>query len=115
EIQQRKKCEENELLCNGHILNTVSDRLYLLFSGMKTAREIWNALEFKYTAEEQGTNKYLISKYFDFKMVNTKTLLEQVYELQLIVNKIHALTIDVPETFQVWVIIAKLLSSCKEY
>ncbi|GAV81422.1 hypothetical protein CFOL_v3_24877, partial [Cephalotus follicularis] len=56
EIEQtkikRKKCEEDELLCRGDILNTLSDMLYDLFIGMQTAKEIWDALEFKYKAEE---------------------------------------------------------------
>ncbi|GAV87666.1 UBN2_2 domain-containing protein [Cephalotus follicularis] len=102
-----KKREEDELLCRGHILNTLSDRLYDLFTGMQTAKEIWYALEFKYKTEEQGTNKHLIAKYFDFKMIDTKPLLEQVHELQVLVNKIWALKIDIPETFQVGTIIAK--------
>lgn len=107
--KEKKKRAEDELLCRGHILNTLSDRLYDLFTEMKSAREIWNALEFKYKAEEQGTNKYLIAKYFDFKFIDTKPLLEQVHELQVIVNKIRALKIDIPEAFQVGAIIAKLL------
>lgn len=113
--KEKKKRAEDELLCRGHILNTLSDRLYDLFTEMKSAREIWNALEFKYKAEEQGTNKYLIAKYFDYKFIDTKPLLEQVHELQVIVNKIRALKIDIPEAFQVGAIIAKLPPSWKDY
>ncbi|GAV89403.1 UBN2_2 domain-containing protein [Cephalotus follicularis] len=113
--QERKKCEDDELLCRGHFLNTLSVRLFDLFTGMKSAKEIWGALEFKYRAEEQGTNKYLIAKYFDFKFIDTKPLLEQVHELQVIVNKIRALKIEILETFHVGAIIAKLPSSWKDY
>ncbi|GAV91552.1 UBN2_2 domain-containing protein, partial [Cephalotus follicularis] len=113
--QERKKREDDELLCRGHILNTLCDRLFDLFTGMKSAKEIWGALEFKYRAEEHGTNKYLIAKYFDFKFIDTKPLLEQVHELQVIVNKIRALKIEIPETFHVGAIIAKLPSSWKDY
>ncbi|XP_030514472.2 uncharacterized protein LOC115728266 [Rhodamnia argentea] len=111
----KKKHDEDELLYRGHILNTLSDRLYDLFMEMKSAREIWNALEFKYRAGEQGTNKYPIVKYFDFKFIDTKLLLEQVHELQVLVNKIRALKIDIPEAFQVGAIITKLPSSWKNY
>ncbi len=44
---ERKKHEEDEVLCRGHILNTLSDRLYDLFTSMKSPKEIWEALEFK--------------------------------------------------------------------
>ncbi|GAV59385.1 UBN2_2 domain-containing protein [Cephalotus follicularis] len=113
--QERKRHEEDELLCRGHILNTLSDRLFDLFTGMKSAKEICDVLEFKYRAKEQGTNKYLIAKYFNFKFIDTKPLLEQVHELQVIIHKICALKIEIQETFHVGAIIAKLPSSWKYY
>jgi len=54
-------------------------------------------------------------KYFDFKFIDTKPLLEKVHELQVLVNKICALKIDIPKAFQVGAIIAKLPSSWKDY
>ena len=51
---ERKKRQENELICRGHILNALSDRLYDLYTSTQSARDIWNALEFKYKAEEEG-------------------------------------------------------------
>ncbi|KAK1394158.1 Zinc finger, CCHC-type [Heracleum sosnowskyi] len=45
---QRKQREEDELLCRGHILNTLSDRLNDYFQQIKTTKEIWEALQFKY-------------------------------------------------------------------
>ncbi|GAV70489.1 hypothetical protein CFOL_v3_13987, partial [Cephalotus follicularis] len=77
----RKKREEDELLCRGYILNTLSDQLYDLFSQKKSVREIWNAQEFKYKVEEEGTNKYLTVKYLDFKMVDRRPVLKQVHEI----------------------------------
>ncbi|XP_050914781.1 uncharacterized protein LOC127129683 [Lathyrus oleraceus] len=113
--KERKKRKEDELLCRGHILNTLSDRLYDLYTNTASAKEIWNALEFKFKAEEEGTKKFLISKYFDFKMLDSKLILAQVHKLQVLVNKIKAMKIDIPEAFQVGAIIAKLPPSWKGY
>ncbi|XP_058783461.1 uncharacterized protein LOC131658150 [Vicia villosa] len=113
--KERKKRKEDELLCRGHILNTLSDRLYDLYTDTASAKEIWKALEFKFKAEEEGTKKFLISKYFDFKMLDSKPILAQVHELQVLVNKIKAVKIDVPEACQVGAIIAKLPPSWKGY
>ena len=49
---QRKKWEEDELICRGHTFNTLSDRLYDLYTSMKSPKEIWNALEAKYKTEK---------------------------------------------------------------
>lgn len=45
---ERKEREDDELLCHGHILNTLTDHLYNLFSTLKTTKEIWNTLQTAY-------------------------------------------------------------------
>ena len=76
---QRKKWEEDKLICRGHILNTLSDRLYDLYTSMKPPNEIWNALEAKYKTKIVGTNKFIIQKYFDYKMLDNISVLDQVH------------------------------------
>lgn len=65
---KRQKRQEDELICRGHILNALSDRLYDLYINTTSAKEIWEALKNKYKAKEEDTKKFLISKYFDFKI-----------------------------------------------
>jgi hypothetical protein len=114
---ERKKRKEDELVYRGHILNTLSDRLYDLFTAIESLQEIWNALEAKYKKKKKkkGTDKFLILKYFEFKMVDNLSVLDQMHELQILVNKLCDLTIKIPESFQVGAIIAKLLPSWNNY
>ena len=51
---QRKKWEEDKLICRGHILNTLSDWLNDLYTSMKSPKEIWNTLEAKFKIEKIG-------------------------------------------------------------
>ena len=116
EIKAAKLKRDNDaIMCRGHILNALSDRLFDLYTNTKSAKEIWNALENTYKAEEEGTKKFLISEYFNFKMLDGKPLLDQIHDLQVIVNKLVAVKVILPEIFQVGAIIAKLLSSWKSY
>ena len=112
---QRKKQEEDELICKGHILNTLSDCLYDLYTSMKSPKDIWNAFEAKYKTEKIGTNKFIIQKYFDYKILDNISVLDQVYELQILVNKLRDLSINIPKSFQVGAIIAKLLPSWNNF
>ncbi|KAM6541489.1 hypothetical protein CsatB_005936 [Cannabis sativa] len=114
-VEKRRKREEDNLLCRGHILNALSDRLYDLYTNTNSAKEIWNALEAKYKAEEEGTRKFLISQYFEFSFSDAKDLLPQIHELQIIVNKLKVLKIELPEAFQVGAIVAKLPPTWKGY
>ena len=112
---QRKKREQDELICRGHILNTLSDLLYDLNTSMKSQKEIWNALEAKYKTEKIGMNKFIIQKYFDYKMLDNILVLDQVHELQILVNKLRDLSINIHESFQVGAIIAKLPPSWNNF
>ena len=113
--EQRIKREEDELVCKGHILNTLSDRLYDLFTTMSSQKEIWKVLETKYKTVKQGMDKFIIQKYFDFKMLDNVCVLDQMHELQILIHKLNDLFIKIPELFQVGAIIAKLPPSWNNY
>nr|GEV86712.1 copia-like retrotransposon [Tanacetum cinerariifolium] len=84
----------------GHIKNSLSDRLYGVYAPITDPQKLWSALEFKYKQHKEGTNRYLISKFFDFQLVDEKPILEQVHELQILVNKLNVLSIPIPEMLQ---------------
>ncbi|KAI3767273.1 hypothetical protein L2E82_17365 [Cichorium intybus] len=113
--KQRALRRESEQLCLGHIKNSLSDRLYDLYAPITDPRELWKALELKYKAHEEGTNKYLVSKYLEYQMVDDRSIMEQVHELQVLVNKLTTLSIALPELFQVGAIIAKLPPSWRDF
>ena len=60
----------------GHIKNSLYDRLYDLYVSVKDRRELLSALELKYKAYEEGTNKYLVSKYLEFQMDDEKPIMQ---------------------------------------
>ncbi|XP_019264518.1 PREDICTED: uncharacterized protein LOC109242139 [Nicotiana attenuata] len=53
---------------------------------MKTSRELWIALEKKYKTEDTGLKKFVAAKFLDFKMVDGKSVIMQVQEMQVIVH-----------------------------
>ena len=76
--QLKKKCDKNTFACQDHILHTLSDRLYDLYTSIQSSLEIWKSLEEKYNNEQQGTNKFII---FEFSMVDYVLIMDQVHEL----------------------------------
>jgi hypothetical protein len=108
QIDLKFKWEEDNYTCRGNILNTLTDPLFDMYAPKKFAREIWEALENKYKTEDSGNKSYLVSNYFDFKMVEDKPILNQVHEIQLIVQQLSSEGIPIDEKLQVGTIIAKL-------
>ena len=64
---------------------------------MESLIEIWNALEYKDKKEKEGTNKFLVLKYLEFVMIDTKSILDQIRELQVIVTKLRELKVEIFE------------------
>nr|GEW85125.1 hypothetical protein [Tanacetum cinerariifolium] len=74
-----------------------------------------NSLEKKYTAEKEGTDKFITFKFFEFAMEDNVSILDQVYEFLVFVSKFKNLNIEIPEKLLVGAIITKLPSSWHNY
>lgn len=59
--------------------------------------------------------KFIVDKFFDFKMTDAKTIISQIQELQLIIHKIHDEGMTLSESFQVVSAIEKLPPSWKNF
>ena len=62
---------------------------------MKSPKEIWNALEYKYKTTKEGKDKFMILKYLEFTMIDTKCVLDQIHELQVLVMKLRELKVEI--------------------
>ncbi|KZV51403.1 hypothetical protein F511_20567, partial [Dorcoceras hygrometricum] len=91
------------------------DALYNVFCEKKTAKELWESLDRKYKTEDAGAKKFLVGRFLDFKMLDSKPVISQVQELQLILHDIHAEGMTLSESFQVAAIIEKLPPAWKEF
>ncbi|XP_019231628.1 PREDICTED: uncharacterized protein LOC109212431 [Nicotiana attenuata] len=107
--------KHSDFLCKNYILSCLEDGLYNIYSVMKTSRELWNALENKYKTEDAGLKKFVAAKFLDFKMVDGKSVITQVQELQVIVHDLLAEDMVINEAFQVAAFIEKLPPLWKDF
>ena len=104
-----------DFLCKNYILNGLDNTLYNVYSSIKTARELWESLDRKYKMEDVGMKKFVVGRFLDYKMVDSKTIISQVQDLQAILHEIHAKGMVLSESFQVAAIIEKLLPNWKDF
>ncbi|KAK0596722.1 hypothetical protein LWI29_018407 [Acer saccharum] len=104
-----------DYICKNHILNGLDDALYNVYSPIKTAKALWESLDKKYKTEDAGMKKFIVGRFLDYKMIDNKTVISQVQELQLILHEIHAENMVLSESFQVAAVIEKLPPSWKEF
>lgn len=100
--------KQANFLCKGYILSALEDDLYNVYSAMNTSKELWDALEKKYKTKDACLKKFVVAKFLDYKMIDSKTVGTQVQEFQLIFHDLIAESMVVNEAFQVAAMIEKL-------
>ena len=68
----------------------------------------------KYKTEDAGLKKLVVGKFLDYKMLDSKTVINQVQDLQVILHDMHVEGMSLSESFQVVAIIEKLPPLWKE-
>ncbi|KAK3033186.1 hypothetical protein RJ639_036978 [Escallonia herrerae] len=107
--------KHSDFLCKNYILNGLDNALYNVYIPMVNAKALWESLERKYKTEDAGSKKFVVGKFLDFKMVDSKTVISQVQEFQLILHDIHAEGVVLGESFQVAALIEKLPPTWKDF
>ncbi|KAK3039216.1 hypothetical protein RJ639_027920 [Escallonia herrerae] len=82
---------------------------------MINAKALWKSLKKKYKTKDAGSNKFVVGKFLDFKMVDSKTVINQVQEFQLILHDIHTEGMVLGESFQVVAVIENFPTTWKEF
>nr|XP_009766946.1 PREDICTED: uncharacterized protein LOC104218206 [Nicotiana sylvestris] len=82
---------------------------------METSKALWNALEKKYKTEDAGLKKFVAARFLDFKMIDIRSVITQVQELQVIVHDLLAEGMVINEAFQVAAFIEKLPLLWKDF
>ncbi|CAJ2671570.1 unnamed protein product [Trifolium pratense] len=114
-LRRRSKWENDDYICRGHILNGMSDPLFDIYQNVESAKELWDCLEAKYMAEDSSSKKFLVTDFNSYKMVESRSVMEQFNELLQILGQFtqHGLKMD--ETISVSSIIDKLPPSWKDF
>ncbi|GJV15188.1 zinc finger, CCHC-type containing protein [Tanacetum coccineum] len=94
--RKRMKWENDDYICCGHILNDMSDSLFDIYQNAESAKALWESLESKYMVEDASAKKFLVSNFMNYKMVDTRAVMEQYHEMLRILGQYtqHNLMID---------------------
>ncbi|GKB08969.1 hypothetical protein Tco_0837281 [Tanacetum coccineum] len=92
QVRKRAKWDNDDYVCRGLILN-----------------------EAKYMAEDASSKKFLVSNFTNYKMTNSRPVLEQYNELLGIIGRFTQHKMNMDESIQVSCIIDKLPPSWKDF
>ena len=77
---------------------------------------MWESLEKKYSIDNAACTEHIVvSKFTDYKMINSRPVMEQVQEFQMIIHGLVAEGMILPDNFVRCILIEKLPPSWKEF
>ena len=82
---------------------------------MTSAKILWESLENKYKIDDAGQKKFIVGRFLDYKMVDSRTTMSHLGELLLIIHAIVDESMKICEMFQVATIIEKLPPFGKDF
>ena len=70
--------KSSDYLCQNYVLNSLTDPLYNVYSMKKSTKEPWESINKKYKIEDASTKKFVVGRFLDYKMVDSKTEVSQL-------------------------------------
>nr|GEV32540.1 zinc finger, CCHC-type [Tanacetum cinerariifolium] len=114
QVRKRAKWDNDDYVCRGLILNDISDSLFDIYQDVETSKELWDTLEAKYMAEDASSKKFLVSNFINYKMTDSRLVLEQYNKLLEILGRFIQHKMNIDKSNQVSCFIDKLPPSWKE-
>ncbi|CAM8916471.1 unnamed protein product [Rhodiola kirilowii] len=114
-VRDQNKWENDDYIARGHILNDMSDPIFDLYQNAESAKELWDSLKFKYMAEDASSVKFLVSNFNNYKMVNSRPVMEQFHEIQRILGQFAQQNLKMDEAISVSSITDKLPPAWKDF
>jgi len=97
------------------MINALSNDLFDVYSSYKEAKEIWDSLILKYTAEDVVRQRFVIKNYYRWEMIEDKDIKIQINEYHKLLEDIKAENIVLPDEFFSKLLIEKLPQSWTDY
>ncbi|KAL8123254.1 hypothetical protein AgCh_011287 [Apium graveolens] len=83
------------------ILVALTNTLFDFYSDAYSAKLLWEKLDQTHNTDSQGLEKYYVARFLEFKLVNNKSMTEQVHEFEMIVHALKQFGMDLPEKYKV--------------
>ncbi|GJR75827.1 pol polyprotein [Tanacetum coccineum] len=77
-VQAMEAWKHSDFLCHNYVLNGLVDSLYNVYCMTTTTKELWESLERKYKTKDAGTKKFVVARFLDYKMADSKNVISQV-------------------------------------
>ncbi|XP_071683135.1 uncharacterized protein [Lolium perenne] len=112
---EEKAFEDADTLLRGAIISVLGENIVDSYLSISTGKDMWDAIEAKFGVLDAGSELYVMEQFYDFKMTNERSIVEQAHEIQSIAKELEQFTCVLPDKFIAGGIIAKLPPSWRNF
>jgi hypothetical protein len=76
-----KSFEDADTLLRGAIISVLGKNIVDSYLSISTGKDMWDAIEAKFGVSDAGSELYVMEQFYDFKMTNERSIVEQVHEI----------------------------------
>jgi len=102
-------------VCRHTLLSVLSNDLFDIYASYKNAKDIWDCFILRYTAEDIIRQRFIISSYYRWEMIEGKDIKIQINEYHKLIEDIKTESITLPDEFVSELLIEKLPQSWTDY
>nr|AAP44618.1 putative polyprotein [Oryza sativa Japonica Group] len=113
--EEEVKFEASDCLFRGALISVLADNIVDVYMQMPSRKDMWDALEAKFGVSDAGSELYAMEQFYDYKMVDDRSIVEQAHEIQMLAKELENNNCELPDKFVADGIIAKLLPSWSDF
>ena len=78
---QQEAYEKIDTLFKGALLSILDDSIVDSYMSLDSGKDMWAALEAKFGASDAGSELYTMEQFYDYKMTDERSIVQQVHEI----------------------------------
>ncbi|KAK1662402.1 hypothetical protein QYE76_050561 [Lolium multiflorum] len=97
------------------LFSILGDNIVDPYMDFDHGKDAWDALEAKFGVSDAGTELYVMEQYYDYRMTDERSVVEQAHEIQSLAKEFEQFKCTLPDKFVAGGIIAKLPPSWRNF
>ncbi|KAK1626416.1 hypothetical protein QYE76_000731 [Lolium multiflorum] len=89
------------------LFSILGDNIVDPYMAFDHGKDAWDALEAKFGVSDAGTELYVMEQYYDYRMTDERSVVEQAHEIQSLAKELEQFKCTLPDKFVAGGIIAK--------
>ncbi|KAK1685046.1 hypothetical protein QYE76_045894 [Lolium multiflorum] len=113
--EEREKFEKVDAMFKAALFSILGDNIVDPYMAFDHGKDAWDALEAKFGVSDAGTELYVMEQYYDYRMTDERSVVEQAHEIQSLAKELEQFKCTLPDKFVAGGIIAKLSPSWRNF